>query len=94
MKQHLRLSGGLLCAVAGVLSAQAPVSAAPTQVTGVQVSKANNGVNIVRATEKGDRPQVFDIKKGKNYQATIINNKLRLPQGNSSRQDNHAQGNS
>ncbi|MEG3924909.1 MULTISPECIES: AMIN domain-containing protein [unclassified Microcoleus] len=92
MKQHLRLSGGLLCSVAGVLIAQAPVSAAPTQVTGVQVSQANNGVNIVLATEKGDRPQVFAINNGNTYQATIINTQLRLPQGNSFRQDNPAPG--
>ncbi|MBE9094674.1 type IV pilus secretin family protein [Tychonema sp. LEGE 07203] len=92
MKQHLRLSGGLLSSVAGVLIAQAPVSAAPTQVTGVQVSQANNGVNIVLATEKGDRPQVFAINSGNTYQATITNTKLRLPQGNSFRQDNPAPG--
>ncbi|MEG4499492.1 AMIN domain-containing protein [Microcoleus sp. F10-C6] len=92
MKQHLRLSGGLLCSVAGVLIAQAPVLAAPTQVTGVQVSQANNGVNIVMATEKGDRPQVFAINNGNTYQATIINTQLRLPEGNSFRQDNPAPG--
>lgn len=92
MKQHLRLSGGLLCSVAGVLIAQAPVLAVPTQVTGVQVSQGNNGVNIVMATEKGDRPQVFAINNGNTYQATIINTQLRLPQGNSFRQDNPAPG--
>ncbi|MEG5032981.1 AMIN domain-containing protein [Microcoleus sp. AT3-D2] len=92
MKQHLRLSGGLLCSVAGVLIAQAPVLAVPTQVTGVQVSQANNGINIVMATEKGDRPQVFAINNGNTYQATIINTQLRLPQGNSFRQDNPAPG--
>ncbi|MEP6487899.1 AMIN domain-containing protein [Microcoleus vaginatus GB2-A3] len=92
MKQHLRLSGGLLCSAAGVLIAQAPVWAAPTQVTGVQVSQGNNGVNIVLATEKGDRPQVFAINNGNTYQATIVNTQLRLPQGNSFRQDNPAPG--
>jgi type IV pilus assembly protein PilQ len=56
----------------------------------VQVSQANNGVNIVLATEKGDRPQVFAINNGNTYQATIINTQLRLPQGNSFRQDNPA----
>ena len=92
MKQHLWLSAGLWGSVAGVLLAQAPVKAAPTQVTGVQVSQANNGVNIVLATEKGDRPQVFAINNGNTYQATIINTQLRLPQGNSFRQDNPAPG--
>src|SRR4028118_1948719 len=92
VKQHLRLSAGLWGSVAGVLLAQAPVKAAPTQVTGVQVSQANNGVNIVLATEKGDRPQVFAINNGNTYQATIINTQLRLPQGNSFRQDNPAPG--
>jgi len=92
VKQHLRLSAGLWGSAAGVLLAQAPVKAAPTQVTGVQVSQANNGVNIVLATEKGDRPQVFAINNGNTYQATIINTQLRLPQGNSFRQDNPAPG--
>ena len=94
MKQdlHLRLCGGLLGSMAIALIAQAPVSAAPTQVTGVQVSKANNGVNIVMATQKGDRPQVIAINSGNTYQATIINTQLRLPQGNSFRQDNPAPG--
>ena len=92
MKQHLRLSGGLLGSVAAVLVAQAPVSAAPTKVTGVQVSQANNGVNIVLATEKGDRPQVIAINSGNTYQATIINTQLRLAQGNGFRQDNPAPG--
>jgi type IV pilus assembly protein PilQ len=92
VKQHLRLSGGLLSSVAGVMLAQAPVSAAPTKVTGVQVSQANNGVNIVLATEKGDRPQVFGINSGNTYQATITNTQLRLRQGNSFRQDNPAPG--
>lgn len=92
MKQHLRLSGGLLSSVAGVMLAQAPVSAAPTKVTGVQVSQSNNGVNIVLATEKGDRPQVFAINSGNTYQATITNTQLRLRQGNSFRQDNPAPG--
>jgi type IV pilus assembly protein PilQ len=92
VKQHLRLSAGLWGSVAGVLLAQAPVKAAPTQVTGVQVSQANNGVNIVLATEKGDRPQVFAINNGNTYQATIINTQLRLPQGKSFRQDNPAPG--
>ena len=92
MKQHLRLSGGLLGSVAAVLVAQAPVSAAPTKVTGVQVSQANNGVNIVLATEKGDRPQVIAINSGNTYQATIINTQLRLAQGSGFRQDNPAPG--
>lgn len=94
MKQdlHLRLCGGLLGSMTIALIAQAPVSAAPTQVTGVQVSQANNGVNIVLATQKGDRPQVIAINSGNTYQATIINTQLRLTQGNSFRQDNPAPG--
>ena len=91
-QQHLRLCGGLF-GIAGVLVvAPAPVWAAPTQVTGVQVSQANNGVNIVLATQKGDRPQVIAINSGNTYQATIINTQLRLPQGNAFRQDNPAPG--
>ena len=94
MKQdlHLRLCGGLLGSMTIALIAQAPVLAAPTQVTGVQVTKANNGVSIVLATQKGDRPQVIAINSGNTYQATILNTQLRLAQGNSFRQDNPAPG--
>jgi len=81
-----------LSSAAIVLIAQAPVWAAPTQVTGVQVSQAKDGVNIVLATEKGDRPQVIAINTGNTYQATIINTNLRLPQGNSFQKDNPAPG--
>lgn len=92
MKHHLRFGGGLLTGAAVVLVAQAPVRAIPTQVTGIQVNSANGGLNIVLATEKGDRPQVLTISSGNTFQATILNTQLRLPQGNTFRQENPGPG--
>lgn len=92
MKQYLGLGGGLCGAAAVVLIAQAPVSAAPTKVTAVQLTQTNSGFNIVLATEKGDRPQVFTINEGNSFRATVTNTQLRLPQGNAFRQENPMPG--
>lgn len=92
MKQHLRLGGGLFGAGVAVLVAQAPVWAAPTKVTAVQLTQTSSGFNIVLATEKGDRPQVFTINDGNTFRATITNTQLRLPQGNAFRQENPSPG--
>jgi len=86
------LGGGLFGAAAVVLIAQAPVSAAPTKVTAVQLTQTNSGFNIVLATEKGDRPQVFTINEGNSFRATVTNTQLRLPQGNAFRQENPIPG--
>lgn len=92
MKQHLRFGGGLFTGAAVAILAQAPAWAIPTQVTGVQVSQANGGVSIILATEKGDRPQVLTISSGNTFQATILNTQLRLPQGDTFRQENPGPG--
>lgn len=92
MKQHLGLGGGLFTGLAGVLLVQAPLWAAPTQVTGVQINQTGGGMNIMLATEKGDRPQVFTINNGNTFEATIVNTQLRLPDANGFRQENPAPG--
>ncbi|MDF0554136.1 AMIN domain-containing protein [Kamptonema sp. UHCC 0994] len=92
MKQHLRLGGGLFGAGVAVLVAQAPVWAAPTKVTAVQLTQTSSGFNIILATEKGDRPQVFTINDGNSFRATITNTQLSLPQGNAFRQENPSPG--
>ncbi|MDF5709014.1 MAG: AMIN domain-containing protein [Nostoc sp. S4] len=75
------------------LAAQAqPVRAQIAQVTNVQLNPANGGVSVVLKTSSGSRPQVFTTKRGKSLVADIINTQLRLPQGNSFRQDSPAPG--
>lgn len=81
-----------LGAVALVALAAQPVAAQTYQITGVQVSQANGGVNLVLNTAAGDRAQVFTTRRGNALVADIINTQLRLPQGNSFRQENPAPG--
>ncbi len=91
MKQ-LHASSVVLDAAAIVFLAAQPVSAQTTQITGVQLSPVNDGINIVLTTASSSRPQIFTTKKGNTLVADIINTQLRLPQGNSFRQDNPVPG--
>ncbi len=90
MKQ-LQGSGGLIAGAAILLAAQ-PVWAAATQVTAVQLSPTNTGLNLVLQTNGGDRPQVFTQRRGNALIADIINTQLRLTQGDRFRQNNPAPG--
>nr|WP_239125117.1 type IV pilus secretin family protein [Leptolyngbya sp. CCY15150] len=69
-----------------------PASAQPTRVTGVQVTEASNGVEVVLQTQEGDRPQVFTIAQGNTLVSDIINTQLQLPEGNGYLQNNPAPG--
>lgn len=91
MKQ-LHASSVVLDAAAIVFLAAQPVSAQTTEITGVQLSPVNGGINIVLTTASSSRPQIFTTKKGNTLVADIINTQLRLPQRNSFRQDNPAPG--
>ncbi|MGF1988121.1 MAG: AMIN domain-containing protein [Nostoc sp. ZfuVER08] len=82
----------ILGTAAFVFLAAQPVWAQIAQVTDVQLKQANGGVSVVLKTSSGSRPQVFTTKRGKALVADIINTQLRLPQGNSFRQDNPAPG--
>lgn len=90
MKQ-LQGSGGLIAGAVILLAAQ-PVGAAATQVTAVQLSPTNTGLNLVLQTSGGDRPQVFTQRRGNALIADIINTQLRLTQGDRFRQNNPAPG--
>ncbi|MBW4495030.1 MAG: AMIN domain-containing protein [Oscillatoria princeps RMCB-10] len=79
---------GLLLGGAAILVAQAPATAAPTQVTGVQVRQTSRGVEVFLQTQNGERPQIFTVVRGNDLVADVINTELRLPQGNGFRQDN------
>ncbi|WP_138497591.1 type IV pilus secretin family protein [Nostoc sp. PA-18-2419] len=82
----------ILGTAAFVFFAAQPAWAQIAQVTNVQLNPANGGVSIVLKTSSGSRPQVFTTKRGKSLVADIINTQLRLPQGNSFRQDSPAPG--
>ncbi|MDZ8235851.1 MAG: AMIN domain-containing protein [Nostoc sp. ChiQUE01a] len=82
----------ILGTAAFVFLAAQPVWAQIAQVTNVQLNQANGGVSVVLKTSSGSRPQVFTTKRGKALIADIINTQLRLPQGNSFRQDSPAPG--
>lgn len=78
-------------ATAAILAAQ-PVWAQSTQITGVKLSPSDSGVNLVLEADAGERAQVFTTKRGNTLVADIINSQLRLPEGNSFRQDAPAPG--
>jgi type IV pilus assembly protein PilQ len=82
----------ILAAAAFVFVAAQPVSAQTSEITDVQLNPVDGGINVVLKTSSGSRPQVFTTKRGKSLVADLINTQLRLPQGNSFRQDNPAPG--
>ncbi|QHG15943.1 type IV pilus secretin family protein [Nostoc sp. ATCC 53789] len=91
MKQ-LHGNSFILGTAAFVFLAAQPVWAQISQVTNVQLNPVNGGINVALKTSSGSRPQVFTTKRGKALVADIINTQLRLPQGNSFRQDSPAPG--
>ncbi|MEH2124859.1 AMIN domain-containing protein [Nostoc sp.] len=91
MKQ-LHGNSFILGTAAFVFLAAQPVWAQISQVTNVQLNPVNGGISVALKTSSGSRPQVFTTKRGKALVADLINTQLRLPQGNSFRQDNPAPG--
>ncbi|BDI15344.1 hypothetical protein ANSO36C_11460 [Nostoc cf. commune SO-36] len=91
MKQ-LHGNSFILGSAAFVFLAAQPVWAQLSQVTNVQLNPVNGGISVALKTSSGSRPQVFTTKRGKALVADIINTQLRLPQGNSFRQDSPAPG--
>ncbi|PPS40258.1 type IV pilus secretin family protein [Chroococcidiopsis sp. TS-821] len=85
-------SGMILAGATITLLAAQPVWAAATQVTAVRLNPTRGGLNVILETAAGDRPQIFTSSRGNALVADIINTQLRLPQGNSFRQDNPAPG--
>ncbi|MGB3653355.1 MAG: AMIN domain-containing protein, partial [Rivularia sp. (in: cyanobacteria)] len=79
-------------AVSVLLVSQPVWAQTTTQITEVKLNQADGGVNLVLKTSDGSRPQVFTTKRGNALVADIINTQLRLPQGNSFRQDNPTDG--
>lgn len=74
------------------LVVMAPTPARATDITNVQISQVDGGINVLLDTSNGDRPEVFAVSRGNSYVADIINAQLTLPQGNSFREENPAPG--
>ena len=91
MKQ-LHGNSFILGTAAFVFLAAQPVWAQISQVTNVQLNPVNGGISVALKTSSGSRSQVFTTKRGKALVADVINTQLRLPQGNSFRQDSPAPG--
>jgi type II secretory pathway component HofQ len=70
-----------------------PVFSQSVPVTGVKLNpNQNQGLQLILETPAGSKPQVFTITKGNQFTADILNSQLRLPSGNSFRQDNPMKG--
>ncbi|NJM70980.1 MAG: AMIN domain-containing protein [Scytonema sp. RU_4_4] len=94
MKQlHPSVSSFVLGTAAMLVLATQPVWAETTQITGVQLSPVDGGINVTLETASGSsRPQIFTTQKGHVLVTGITNTQLRLPKGNSFHQDNPAPG--
>lgn len=90
--RQLQQLGGVLFTGAAVLLTAKPVWAEATQVTAVRLNPTPSGVDVILQTQQGDRPQIFTVSRGNELMADLQNTQLRLPQGNSFRQDNPAPG--
>ncbi|HLO88243.1 MAG TPA: AMIN domain-containing protein [Nostocaceae cyanobacterium] len=83
----------IIGATAVAILTAGPAWAQTTTITEVQLNPIEGGINLILKTSSGsDRPQIFTTKRGKASVADIINAQLRLPQGNSFRQENPAPG--
>jgi len=80
-----------LAATVPVLMAQ-PVHAQLVQVTGVQLSPTETGLEVILETPEGTSPQVFTNRYGQTFVADIVNTQLALPDGKTFRQDNPVEG--
>lgn len=81
MKHYLGL-GGLGFGAAVILAAPGVAQASPTEVTNVEVRQTQSGMMLMLDTARGDRPQIFLVRRGDALVADLINTRLRLPQGN------------
>lgn len=91
MKLQLLQGFGLATIVTTVLVAQ-PVFAQVVQVTQVQLNSTDNGIEVVLETSAGEQLQVLPRTDGNTYIADLLNAQLRLPTGNTFRQENPTEG--
>ncbi|ATS18004.1 general secretion pathway protein GspD [Parathermosynechococcus lividus PCC 6715] len=86
-----RLSLGV-ATTAIIAASQTPTLATSTEITGIRLVTAPNGIQLLFNIQGNVRPAVFTINRGNTSLADIPNSQLRLPQGGAFRQDNPAPG--
>jgi type IV pilus assembly protein PilQ len=77
---------------AALIAIHQPAQAAQTEITGVQVTPAGQGFELVLKIQGNSRPPVFTVNRGNASIADINNAQLRLPSGQSFNQPNPATG--
>ncbi|WNC85563.1 AMIN domain-containing protein [Thermosynechococcus sp. QKsg1] len=92
MSQLLHRLGLGVATTALVAASQTPTWATATEITGVRLVTAPNGIQLLFNVQGNLRPAVFTVNRGNASIADITNSQLRLPQGGAFRQDNPAPG--
>ncbi|BAY52454.1 putative general secretion pathway protein D [Thermostichus vulcanus NIES-2134] len=92
MSQLLHRLGLGVATTALVTATQMPTWAAATEITGIRLVKAPNGIQLIFNVQGNLRPAVFRVNRGNASIADIANSQLRLPQGGGFRQENPAPG--
>ncbi|BCX11743.1 MAG: general secretion pathway protein GspD [Thermosynechococcus sp.] len=92
MSQLLHRLGLGVATTALIAAGQTPTWAAATEITGIRLVTAANGIQLLFNVQGNLRPAVFTVNRGNTSIADIANSQLRLPQGGAFRQENPAPG--
>lgn len=92
MSQLLHRLGLGVATTALIAASQTPTWATATEITGIRLVTAANGIQLLFNVQGNLRPAVFTVNRGNASIADITNSQLRLPQGGAFRQDNPAPG--
>jgi type IV pilus assembly protein PilQ len=88
----IRRYGLAIGCTATLMAAVQPAQAAQTEITGVQVTPAGQGFELILKTQGNARPPVFTVNRGNASVADVSNAQLRLPNGSTFSQPKPAPG--
>jgi type IV pilus assembly protein PilQ len=88
----IRRYGLAIGCTATLMAAVQPAQAAQTEITGVQVTPAGQGFELILKTQGNARPPVFTVNRGNASVADVSNAQLRLPNGSTFKQSKPAPG--
>jgi iron complex outermembrane receptor protein len=91
VRQQQLLNSFWIAGAVSVLVAQ-PVRADVIQVIAVKLNPTANGIEVILETNSGASAQVLTASYSQTFVANIVNTQLRLPQGDTFRQDNPTEG--
>ena len=93
MKNYCDRLGFLTTLTVILLAAQSTI-AAQQSITGIELEKDNNHLEIKlsEANKADDQDSFFTVRKGNTIEANLLNTNLDLPQGNSFKQENPLPG--